>query len=130
MGESVSLVNGNGVGDTVSGIEDDTGSSTGSVERQDGLDGDVESGSVEGLEHDLSHLFSVDLGVERRFGEEDGVLLGGYSELVVELQTRKNERRRGNTRRRRLTVWCQIFSMSSQLVTIPCSMGSGGGGGA
>ena len=95
MGKSVTLVNGYGVGDSISGIEDDTGGSTGSVERQDRLDGDVESGSVESLEHDLSHLLSVDLGVEGRFGEEDRVLLGGYSELVVELRSGKNEREEG-----------------------------------
>ena len=82
--KSESLVDGDGVGDSVSGIEDDTGGSTGSVEGEDGLDGDVEGGAVEGLEHDLGHLLPVGLRVERSLGEEDGVLLGSDSKLVVE----------------------------------------------
>ena len=32
----------------------------------------------------LGHLLSVGLGIERGFGEEDGVLLGGNAKLVVE----------------------------------------------
>src|SRR6476469_2731736 len=32
----------------------------------------------------LGHLFSVGLGVERSLSEEDWVLLGSYTELVVE----------------------------------------------
>ena len=48
------------------------------------LNGHVEGWSVECLEHDLGHLLSVGLWVERRLGEEDGVLLGRDSELVVE----------------------------------------------
>ena len=72
------------MGDTISRVENDTGSSTGSVQGKDGLDRDVESGGVEGLEHDLGHLFSVLLGVERSLGEQNGVFLGSDSELVVE----------------------------------------------
>jgi hypothetical protein len=59
------------------------GTTTG-IQREDSLDGDVHSGGVEGLEHDLGHLLTVSLGVERRLGEEDGVLLGSHTELVVE----------------------------------------------
>lgn len=59
------------------------GTTTG-VEREDGLDGDVHSRGVEGLEHDLGHLLTVSLGVERGLSEEDGVLLGSHTELVVE----------------------------------------------
>lgn len=85
MRERVTLVDGDGVGDTVTRVEDDTGGTTGGVEREDGLDGDVECGRVEGLEHDLGHLLAVDLRVERRLGEEDRVLFRGNTELVVEL---------------------------------------------
>lgn len=84
MRESVTFVDGYSVGDTISRIENDTSGTSGSVEGKDGLDGDVESGGVEGLEHDLSHLLSVDLGVEGCLSEEDGVFFGSYSELVVE----------------------------------------------
>ncbi len=48
------------------------------------MNGDVERGYVESLEHDLSHFFSVLLGVERSFGEEDWVFLWSDTELVVE----------------------------------------------
>lgn len=84
VGQRETLVDGNSVGDTISRVENDTGCSTRSVQRQDGLDRDVESGGVEGLEHDLGHLLSVLLRVKRSLGEQDGVFLGGDSELVVE----------------------------------------------
>ena len=41
------------MGDTIAGVKDDTGGTTGGVERQDGLDGDVHGRAVEGLKHDL-----------------------------------------------------------------------------
>lgn len=78
------LVDGDRVGDTVSRVEDDTSGTTGGVEGEDGLNGDVEGGGVERLEHDLRHLLAVSLGVEGSLGEEDGVLLGSDTQLVVE----------------------------------------------
>ena len=94
------LVDGDSVGDTISGVEDDSGGTAGGVEGEDGLDGDVHGGGVEGLEHDLQilsvnpfsstphsylgHLLSVGLGIEGGLSEEDGVLLGGDTQLVVE----------------------------------------------
>ena len=47
------FVDGDSVGDTISGVKDDTSGTTGSVERQDGLDGDIHGRAVEGLKHDL-----------------------------------------------------------------------------
>lgn len=85
MGQSVSLVNGNSVRYSISRVENDTRGSSRGVEGQNSLDGDVESGGVESLKHDLSHLFTVDLGVEGSLGEQDGVLLGGDTQLVVKL---------------------------------------------
>ena len=84
VGKSETLVDGDNVSDTITGVEDDTGGTTGGVERKDGLDGDVEGGGVEGLENDLCHLLTVGLGVDGSLGKEDGVLLGGNTELVVE----------------------------------------------
>jgi hypothetical protein len=84
VGESETFVDGDSVGNTITGVQDDTSSTTGGVEGEDGLDGNVEGRSVEGLEHDLSHLLSVSLGVEGSLSQEDGVLLRGYTELVVE----------------------------------------------
>merc|ERR550532_1517921 len=84
VGESVTLVDGDTVGDTVTGVHDDTGGTSGGVQGEDGLDGDVHGGHVEGLEHDLGHLLTVSLGVEGSLSQENGLLLGGNTELVVE----------------------------------------------
>jgi len=83
VGKGVTFVDGDSVGDTISGIEDDTGCSTGCVKGKHGLDGDVHGGSVECFEHDLGHLLSVGLGVQWSLSKEDGVLFWGDSELVV-----------------------------------------------
>merc|ERR1719160_887770 len=84
VGESVTLVDGDTVGDTVTGVHDDTGGTAGGVQGEHSLDGDVHGGHVEGLEHDLGHLLPVGLGVEGSLSQEDGLLLGGDTELVVE----------------------------------------------
>merc|ERR1712073_236057 len=84
VGESVTLVDGDTVGDTVTGVHDDTGGTAGGVQGEHGLDGDVHGGHVEGLEHDLSHLLTVGLGVEGSLSQEDRVFLGGNTELIVE----------------------------------------------
>merc|ERR1712121_226050 len=56
VGESITLVDGDTVGDTVPGVHDDTGGTSGGVQGEHSLDGDVHGGHVEGLEHDLGHL--------------------------------------------------------------------------
>merc|ERR1712053_13618 len=84
VGKGITFVDGDGVGDTVTGVHDDTGGTAGGVQGEHGLDGDVHGGHVEGLEHDLGHLLPVGLGVEGSLGQEDGLLLGGNTELVVE----------------------------------------------
>merc|ERR1719362_2853696 len=55
VGKSVTLVDGDTVGDTVTGVHDDTGGTAGGVQGEDSLDGDIHGGHVEGLEHDLGH---------------------------------------------------------------------------
>merc|ERR1712079_910739 len=77
MGESITLIDGDVVGDTISRVHDHTGGTTGGIEGEDGLDGNIHGGHVEGLEHDLSHLLTVSLGVEGSLSEEDGLFLGG-----------------------------------------------------
>merc|ERR1712108_25455 len=84
VGKSVTLVDGDTVGDTVAGVHDDTGGTARGVQGEHSLDGDVHGGHVEGLEHDLGHLLPVGLGVEGSLSQEDGLLLGGNAELVVE----------------------------------------------
>merc|ERR1712012_362816 len=44
----------------------------------------IDGGHVEGLKHDLSHLFTVSLGVEGSLSEEDGLFLRGNTEFIVE----------------------------------------------
>merc|ERR1712078_314097 len=84
MGKSITLIDGDIVGDTISRVHDHTGGTTGGIEGEDGLDGNIHGGHVEGLEHDLSHLLTVSLGVEGSLSEEDGLFLGGNTEFIVE----------------------------------------------
>ena len=72
------------MGNTITRVHDDSSGSSRGVEGQDGLDGNVHGGGVEGLEHDLGHLFSVGLWVEWCLSEEDWVFLWSNSELIVE----------------------------------------------
>ena len=72
------------MGNTITRVQDDTRSTTGGIEGQDSLDSHVESWGIEGLKHDLRHLFTVGLGVEGGLSEQDGVLLGGNTEFVIE----------------------------------------------
>merc|ERR1719486_162423 len=84
VGESITFIDGDVVGDTITRVHDHTGGTTRSVKGEDGLDGNIHSGHVEGFEHDLSHLLTVSLGVEGSLSEEDGLFLGGNTEFIVE----------------------------------------------
>merc|ERR1711920_996520 len=64
MGESITFIDGDGVGNTITRVHDDTGGTTRGIEGEDSLDSNIHGGHVEGLEHDLSHLLTVSLGVE------------------------------------------------------------------
>jgi hypothetical protein len=84
VGQGITLIDRDGVGDTIARVQDDTSGTARGVQGQHSLDGDVHGGGVEGLEHDLSHLLSVGLGVQWGLSEQDWVLFRGNSELVVE----------------------------------------------
>ena len=84
VGKGVTFVDGYGVRDTVTGVQDYTGGTTGGVQGEHRLDGHVHGRAVEGLEHDLGHLLAVSFRVQGGLGEEDRVLLGGDAQLVVE----------------------------------------------
>merc|ERR1712212_353029 len=84
VGKSVTLVDGDGVGDAVTGVHHNAGGTAGGIQGEHSLDGDVHGGRVEGLKHDLGHLLPVGLGVEGSLSEEDGLLLRGNTQLVVE----------------------------------------------
>ncbi|KAF1747771.1 hypothetical protein GCK72_024237 [Caenorhabditis remanei] len=82
--EGVSFVNRNGVGDTISGVKNDSGDTSRSVEGEDSLDGDVHGWSIEAFKHDLSHAFRVGLRVEWSFSEENCMVFWSNTELIVE----------------------------------------------
>merc|ERR1719435_786952 len=84
VGEGITFIDGDTVGDTISRVHDDTSGTSGSIKGEDSLDGDVHGGHVECLEHDLGHLLTVGLGVEGSLSQEDGLFLRGNTELIVE----------------------------------------------
>merc|ERR1712128_307239 len=84
MGKGITFIDWDSVGDTISGIHDDTSGTSGSIEGEDSLDGNMHGGHVEGLKHDLDHLLTVSLGVEGSLSQEDGLFLWGNTELAVE----------------------------------------------
>merc|ERR1712149_153058 len=84
MGEGITFIDGDSVGNTIAGVHNNTGGTARGIQREDSLDGNVHGGHVEGLEHDLGHLLPVGLGVEGSLSQEDGLLLRGNTELVVE----------------------------------------------
>merc|ERR1719192_184663 len=84
MGESITFIDGDGVGDTITRVHDNTSGTARGIEGKDSLDGNVHGGHVKGLEHDLGHLLPVSLGVKGSLSQEDGLLLWGNTELIVE----------------------------------------------
>merc|ERR1712240_327300 len=84
MGKGITFVDRYTVGDTISRVHDNTSGTARGIEGEDSLDGNIHGGHVEGLEHDLGLLLTVSLGVEGSLSQEDGLLLGGHTQLVVE----------------------------------------------
>merc|ERR1712179_169396 len=84
MGKGITFIDGDTMGDTISRVHDNTSGTARGIQGEDSLDGNIHSGHVEGLEHDLGHLLTVSLGVERSLSEEDRLLLRGNTELIVE----------------------------------------------
>ena len=84
MGKSITFIDGDTVRDTITRVHDNTSGSARGIEGEDSLDGNIHGGHVEGLKHDLGHLLTVGLGVEGSLSQEDGLLLRGNTELIVE----------------------------------------------
>merc|ERR1712240_342160 len=84
VGESITFIDGDSVGNTISRVHDNTSGTARGIEGKDSLDGNIHGGHVEGLEHDLGHLLTVGLGVQWGLSQEDGLLLWGNAELIVE----------------------------------------------
>merc|ERR1712243_367387 len=73
VGESITFIDGDTVGDTITRVHHDTGGTARGIQGQHSLDSHVHGGQVEGLEHDLGHLLPVGLGVEGSLSEQDGL---------------------------------------------------------
>merc|ERR1719233_1914973 len=84
VGEGITFIDGDTMGDTISRVHDNTSGTARGIEGKDSLDGHVHGGHVEGLEHDLGHLLTVSLGVEGSLSKEDRLFLRGNTELIVE----------------------------------------------
>ena len=88
--DDVALGDGDDVSHTITRVDNGTGEGTlghlaagpGGSEGENGLNGDVETGDVEGLEEDLGEVLTVLGGVERRLGEEEVVVLGLGAEVL------------------------------------------------
>merc|ERR1719430_1564242 len=75
MGKSITFIDRDSMGDTITRVHDNTGGTSRGIEGEDSLDGDIHGRHVEGLEHDLGHLLTVSLGVEGSLSEQNGLLL-------------------------------------------------------
>merc|ERR1711931_392956 len=84
MGESITFIDWDTMRDTISRVHDNTGGTARGIEGEDSLDGHVHGGHVKGLEHDLGHLLTVSLRIERSLSKEDRLFLRGNTELIVE----------------------------------------------
>merc|ERR1719309_1356176 len=84
MGKGITFIDGDSVGDTITRVHDDTSGTSRGIKGEDSLDGNIHGGHVEGLKHDLGHLFTVSLGVEGSLSQEGGGLLRGNTEFIVE----------------------------------------------
>merc|ERR1719508_29058 len=84
MGKSITFIDGDAMGDTISRIHDNTSGTARGIEGENSLDSNIHGGHIESLEHDLCHLLTVSLGVEGSLSEQNGLLLRGNAELIVE----------------------------------------------
>merc|ERR1719187_2198158 len=84
MGESITFIDRDSMGDTITRVHDNTSGTTRGIEGEDSLDGNIHGRHVKGFKHDLSHFLTVSLGVKGSLSEEDGLFLRGNTELIVE----------------------------------------------
>merc|ERR1711887_287895 len=84
VGESITFIDWDGVGYTITRVHDNTSGTSRSVEGKYSLDGNIHCWHAEGLEHDLGHLFTVSFWVEGSFSQEYGLLFWCNTELIVE----------------------------------------------
>lgn len=92
VGDGEPLVHGHGVRHAVARVEHDARRPARGVEGEHGLYRGVEGGHVERLKEDLRGGVAVAAGVERWFGEEDGVLLSGKGALLAGCVSRETDK--------------------------------------
>jgi len=61
------------VGNTITCIADGTGGSSVGIKGKNGLDGNIKSLDIVGLEHDFAHLLSIGFWVQWCFSQKDSV---------------------------------------------------------
>ena len=79
----LAFVNWDCVRNPISTIENDTSGTSRCIERKNGLNSYVHSRSVESLEHNLSHFFTIHFGVQWSFGKKNWMLFRGNAKFVV-----------------------------------------------
>ncbi|KFV65323.1 hypothetical protein N307_13024, partial [Dryobates pubescens] len=84
VGQSITLVDGHSVGDTVPRVHNNTSGTARGIQRQHSLDGHIHGWGVPGEGQYLRHLLSVCLRVEGSLCKQHRVLLGSHTQLVVE----------------------------------------------
>merc|ERR1719239_901309 len=84
MRESITFIDGDSVGNTISRIKYDTSGTTRSVQGEYSLNSNIHCGHAEGFKHHLGHLFTVSLGVKGSFSEKGGRFFWGNAEFIVE----------------------------------------------
>merc|ERR1719431_1669940 len=82
--ESITFIDWDSMGDSISRVHHNTSGTTRGVQGEDSLDSHIHGGHVECLKHDLGHLLPVGLGVEWSLSKEDGLFLRGNTEFIVE----------------------------------------------
>merc|ERR1711888_121863 len=84
MGKSITFIDRDSMGDTITRVHDNTGGTSRGIEGEDSLDSNIHGRHVEGLKHDLGHLLTVSLWVEGCLSQKDGLFLRGNTEFIVE----------------------------------------------
>ena len=84
MRHRITLVNRHSVRNTVTRVQHNTCRTTRGVQGENSLNSHVEGWRVERFEHDLRHLLTVGLRVQRSFSEQHRVFFWCYTEFIVE----------------------------------------------
>ena len=84
VGNGEALEDGDSVGNTITGVDDETSGATSGVERHDSLNSNVSVLNLEGLEHLSDHLLTVRFRVARSLSDENTLDLSGVGTELVE----------------------------------------------